>query len=57
MLYCDYAFDERFMNNYKWFMNADHLNKEGARQFVNILMDEVVHYGEEDSLLVWRLDD
>lgn len=51
VLYCDYAFDERFINNYEWFMNADHLNKEGARQFVNILMDEVVHYGQEDSLL------
>lgn len=39
--YYDYAFDERFVENYDWFMNSDHLNKEGARQFVNILMNEV----------------
>ena len=40
--YYDYAFDERFVKNYDWFMNSDYLNKEGARQFVNILMSEVV---------------
>lgn len=40
--YYDYAFDERFSNNYEWFMNTDHLNKEGARQFTNILMDEII---------------
>lgn len=40
--YYDYAFDERFNNRYEWFMNADHLNKEGARNFVSILMDEIV---------------
>ena len=32
-------------------MNSDHLNEEGARQFVNILMDEVVHYETEESLI------
>ena len=36
---------------YEWFMNSDHLNEEGARQFVNILMDEVVHYETEESLI------
>lgn len=41
--YYDYAFDNRFINNYAWFANGDHLNKEGARHFTNILMDEVVH--------------
>lgn len=41
--YYDYAFDSRFTSNYKWFMNSDHLNKEGARNFVNILMEEVVY--------------
>lgn len=41
--YYDYAFDERFVHNYEWFMNADHLNKEGARQFTNILMEEVAN--------------
>lgn len=49
--YCDYGFDDRFTENYGWFMNSDHLNKEGARQFVNILMDEVVHYGSDESLI------
>ena len=49
--YYDYGFDDRFTSNYDWFMNSDHLNKEGARQFVNILMDEVVHYGTDESLI------
>ncbi|MBQ8698953.1 MAG: hypothetical protein IJ812_03395 [Schwartzia sp.] len=40
--YYDFAFDARFIHNYDWFMNSDHLNKEGARAFVDILMDEVV---------------
>lgn len=40
--YYDYGFDERFSNNYEWFMNADHLNKEGARNFVDIIMAEIV---------------
>ncbi len=39
----DYAFDERFIDNYSWFMNSDHLNQEGARNFVNILMNEIVY--------------
>lgn len=51
VLYYDYGFDNRFDSNYEWFMNSDHLNEEGARQFVNILMDEVVHYGTENSLI------
>ncbi|MGN0505298.1 MAG: hypothetical protein ACI4FZ_01980 [Lachnospiraceae bacterium] len=41
--YYDYAFDERFSNNYSWFMDSDHLNKEGARNFVDILMREIVY--------------
>ncbi len=41
--YYDYAFDERFSSNYSWFMNSDHLNKEGAKQFVNILMKEIIY--------------
>ena len=49
--YYDYGLDERFKNNYSWFMDSDHLNKEGARQFVNILMEEVVHYGSTESLV------
>lgn len=41
--YYDYAFDERFSEQYVWFMNADHLNKEGAKKFVDILMEEIVY--------------
>lgn len=41
--YFDYAFDERFINEYSWFMDSDHLNKEGARNFVNIIMQEIVY--------------
>lgn len=52
--YYDYGFDERFISNYQYFMNSDHLNDEGACQFVNILMDEVVHYGTKESLIVKR---
>ncbi len=43
--YYDYAFDQRFQNNYSYFINSDHLNEAGARKFVNILMDEVVARG------------
>jgi hypothetical protein len=39
----DYGFDSRFVSNYAWFLDSDHLNKEGARHFVNILIDEAVH--------------
>ena len=42
VMYCDYAFDERFINNYDWFMNVDHLNKEGARIFTDIVFEEVM---------------
>lgn len=38
----DYQFDARFASNYSWFINTDHLNREGARNFVDILMQEVV---------------
>lgn len=38
--YYDYSRDSRFMDNYGWFMNADHLNKEGARNFTDILLRE-----------------
>jgi len=46
--YFDYSFDERFSHSYKLFMNADHLNKEGARQFTNILMEEATVKGNYD---------
>ncbi len=41
--YYDYAFDNRFDDKYSLFMNADHLNKEGALKFVEILLQEI-HY-------------
>ena len=41
--YYDYAFDERFTHKYSWFSDADHINMEGARNFTNILMEEVVY--------------
>lgn len=40
--YYDFALDKRFANQHAWFMNADHLNEEGARNFVNILMKDIV---------------
>lgn len=40
--YYDYGFDDRFSESYEKFLNADHLNKQGAKEFVDILMDEVV---------------
>lgn len=52
--YYDYAFDKRFIKKYEWFMNVDHLNKEGARQFVNILMDEIVCYENPELLIRTR---
>lgn len=40
--YYDFAFDARFSDAYSLFMNADHLNHDGAKKFTNILMEEVV---------------
>ena len=40
--YYDYSSDERFSSRYDLFINTDHLNREGARQFTNILMEEVL---------------
>lgn len=41
--YYDYAFDERFANEYSWLRDTTHLNKEGARNFTNIVMEEIVY--------------
>lgn len=41
--YYDYAFDERFFNQYDLFMNSDHLNENGAKMFVDIIMKEIVY--------------
>ena len=40
--YYDYGFDERFCYDYGLFINSDHLNREGARRFTNILLHEVL---------------
>lgn len=39
--YYDYSHDERFANSYEYFMDSDHLTKEGAVKFTNILIAEV----------------
>lgn len=39
--YYDYSRDDRFKDKYEWFLDVDHLNHEGAVQFVDILMAEV----------------
>lgn len=41
--YYDYSKDIRFSSRYDLFINADHLNKEGARQFTDILICEVMN--------------
>lgn len=40
--YYDYSHDERFSDNYTLFINTDHLNREGARIFTNMLLREVL---------------
>lgn len=44
VLYLDYSEDERFSDSYSLFMNADLLNKEGARKFTDILIKETIGY-------------
>lgn len=39
--YYDYSYDDRFRGNLAYFMDADHLNDEGAAYFMEILMEEV----------------
>lgn len=38
--YFNYANDIRFVNDYKLFMNSDHLNRNGAAKFTSILWEE-----------------
>ena len=40
--YYNYSEDKRFENKYDLFANSDHLNKEGARVFTKIVMEEIV---------------
>ena len=39
--YYDYSCDDRFRDNLSYFMDADHLNEEGAAYFTEILINEV----------------
>lgn len=39
--YYDYSYDPRFRGNLAYFMDADHLNDEGAAYFMEILTEEV----------------
>ncbi len=39
--YLDYSGDERFAGEYELFTDADHLNREGARIFTDLLMKEI----------------
>ena len=41
MPYYNYAFDDRFYKDYSLFVDADHLNKNGALKFVDILIQQV----------------
>lgn len=40
--YYDYSLDERFSSSYHLFFDSDHMNREGARQFTNILIEETL---------------
>lgn len=44
--YYDYSSDERFLGHYELFMDGDHLNRDGAKKFTNILMQEVYPQAE-----------
>lgn len=39
--YYDYSCDDRFRSNLAYFMDADHLNDEGAAYFTEILINEI----------------
>lgn len=41
VLYLDYAFDERFRHSPGLFMNSDHLNKDGALKFTQIVTNDL----------------
>ena len=39
--YLDYAFDERFKNDYSLFKDCDHLNENGAILFTDIVLNDI----------------
>ena len=40
--YYDYSHDDRFMDDMNLFADSNHLSREGARKFTNIVMEEIV---------------
>lgn len=40
--YYNYSRDNRFIDNYEMFGNCDHLNRQGALKFTNIVLNEIV---------------
>lgn len=40
--YFDYSHDERFIDDYTLFYDADHMNTVGAKKFTNLLYQEVI---------------
>ncbi|MGL5583229.1 MAG: hypothetical protein ACRDCE_20070 [Cetobacterium sp.] len=45
--YLDYSRDKRFSKNLNYFIDADHLNKNGARKFTNIFLDDINYKREK----------
>ena len=43
--YYDYQFDDRFIDSYDLFLNSDHLNRQGAEKFTEIIMQEIKKEG------------
>lgn len=41
-VYFDYSMDKQFCKEYDLFYNSDHLNREGARQFTNMVVEDVL---------------
>ena len=39
--YYDYSFDERFSSNLDYFMDVDHLNKKGAKEFTKVVLQRI----------------
>lgn len=43
IMYFDYSKDERFSDDYSLFCDVDHLNREGARMFTELIMQEILN--------------
>lgn len=43
VVYLDYSMDKNFSKEYALFFNSDHLNREGARRFTNMVVGEVLN--------------